>query len=78
MTTSELLKGLQPGLKNMDIREKVAFVLEDADMVKFAKHVPQEDRARKALDDAKNIITGTIPSMFLRKTESGENISTEG
>lgn len=64
MTSSELLRGLAGSLKDLDLRSRVASVLEEGDMVKFAKHLPDEDRARLALTETRTVVERTIPWVF--------------
>lgn len=67
MTTPELLQGLKAPLKDMELRAKVASVLDEGDMVKFAKLTPEMERAASAISEARLVIERTIPAMFTKE-----------
>ncbi len=61
-TTSELLVGLRRARVKHDARSRLREVLEEADLVKFAKLRPPVDQAYQALDRARNIVQITRPA----------------
>lgn len=67
MTTPELLQGLKASLKDMELRGKIAAILDEGDMVKFAKHAPETERAALAISQARAVIERTVPVMFTRE-----------
>ncbi|MBO4370062.1 MAG: hypothetical protein J5808_01715 [Paludibacteraceae bacterium] len=60
-TTEEILADVKKIDEMADYRAELKQVLEQADLVKFAKHIPMESEHYAAIDSAYHIVEGTKP-----------------
>lgn len=61
MTTSEIMDNISKMLSGSEILLNLRFILELADLVKFAKNIPYPEENIRAMDLAKDIVKNTIP-----------------
>jgi len=57
MTTFEILKALRKSFRENSLLSLLQEVLEESDLVKFAKYIPADSQAREALNNARSLIT---------------------
>jgi hypothetical protein len=70
-TTSDIIIQIRTFLSGSEILSNIKFVLELADLVKFAKNIPLPDENTRVMDLSRNIIESTIPIEI--ETEKGGN-----
>ncbi|OGU58339.1 MAG: hypothetical protein A2X64_09985 [Ignavibacteria bacterium GWF2_33_9] len=61
LTTGEIMAQITSFLTGVDILSNIKYILENADMVKFAKSIPIHDENTKVMILAKDIVESTIP-----------------
>ncbi len=61
MTTSEILRIMNSQIQEERMWDILTEILQQADLVKFAKHKPEDDEHEKAIDKALKFVTGTVP-----------------
>jgi hypothetical protein len=60
-TTSEIMEQIKVILSGSDILLNLRFVLELADLVKFAKNIPLPEENSRVMELSRNIVESTIP-----------------
>lgn len=78
LTTYELSKNLTDIIKNLELKNKIVSLLEEGDLVKFAKFEPDNQKAASAIKTAKEIIEATMPWVYKKEEVSEENQSARG
>lgn len=74
-TTRELLAALTDGLSDITYRQEVHAVLEDADLVKFARIEPGDDEARELIARVRKVVVGTWVAPEPKKSDPVEQIA---
>ncbi len=74
MTSSEILNALVLHLKEEDITESLRYILEVADLVKFAKFEPQPKQNEECIELALNIVKRTIPQAVSNEGKPTEKV----
>ncbi len=71
LTTWELMPQLRRGAINGEALTQLRALLEEADLVKFAKYHPSVQQARAILDQATHIVDITKPTRAIKEEEMG-------
>lgn len=64
MTTGEIISALNGKLRRLNIKESIAEILRESDLVKFADHAPPPRRGEELIDECRNIVKETMPGTF--------------
>jgi len=71
MTTGEIISALDGKLRKLKIKESIADILRESDLVKFADHVPPAERETKLIDECRSIVESTMPGAPVRSSGEG-------
>ncbi len=71
LTTYELSKTLADSVRNLELKDKIISILEEGDLVKFAKFEPDKQRALLATKTAREIIEATMPWVYKKEVTVG-------
>lgn len=61
MTSSEIILAMEPQIPDEDMRSILSGILEQADLVKFAKHIPEDSENESAIEMAIEFVRYHIP-----------------
>ena len=73
-TTDEILSGFGQTMLNAEQKEKLRFILQTADLVKFAKSQPVSYENEQSMTLAIDFVMSTIPPTFENKKEEEKKI----
>jgi hypothetical protein len=75
MTSSEISLGMEPHILNDDILSLLRGILEQSDMVKFAKHLPEDSENDAALEMAIEFVRVHIPQSLSENAQNKQIVS---